>query len=292
MEYAIDRQTLVDRVLEGYAHAGIHADRARLRLLALGAAARGVPTVRPRRGEPPPGRGRLPRHRRRRRPRDARRTASRSSLRLFLATTDPDGLKAAPFIQGWLRRASGIDVSIRSMTDAKLYDNWYELRLGHDHLLMGHGPRSGLPPVDLHERASAGTGATRATANPEYDVSTRSSRRRSTPDAAARDRDRDAADALRGHARDRAVVPERIRGVARRPVDRLRPVARARRRSCSGGTRTRPVLVRPIDGRGPHRRPEAGPTGWMWLVGVGAARWAAIGLASSRRRRRADAYYV
>ena len=46
----------------------IHADRAGLRLLALGAAARGVPRLRPRRGEPPPRRSRLPRHRWRRRP--------------------------------------------------------------------------------------------------------------------------------------------------------------------------------------------------------------------------------
>ena len=46
------------------------------------------------------------------------------NLRLFLASTDPDGLEAAPFIQGWLDEV-GIDVSIRSMTDAKLYDIWF-----------------------------------------------------------------------------------------------------------------------------------------------------------------------
>ena len=59
----------------------------------------------------------------------AGRTARRSNCRLFLASTDPDGFKAAPFIQGWLDEI-GIDVSVRSMTDAKLYDNWYECSTG------------------------------------------------------------------------------------------------------------------------------------------------------------------
>ena len=42
---------------------------------------------------------------------------------MYTASTDPDGIKAAPFIQGWLSEL-GIDVSLRSMTDAKLYDVW------------------------------------------------------------------------------------------------------------------------------------------------------------------------
>jgi peptide/nickel transport system substrate-binding protein len=44
--------------------------------------------------------------------------------RLFVATTDPQGINAAPFIQGWLRDV-GIESSVRSMTDSKLYDQWY-----------------------------------------------------------------------------------------------------------------------------------------------------------------------
>ena len=48
--------------------------------------------------------------------------------------------------------------------------------------------------------------------------------------------------------------------------------------------------VRPIDGAD-LTSTEAGPTGWMWLLGS-ALIGGGIGLASSRRRRRADAYYV
>ena len=46
-------------------------------------------------------------------------------LRLFTESTDPDGVKAAPFIQGWLEEI-GIDVSLRSMGQAKLFDIWIE----------------------------------------------------------------------------------------------------------------------------------------------------------------------
>jgi peptide/nickel transport system substrate-binding protein len=44
--------------------------------------------------------------------------------RLFLATTDPAAIKAAPFVQGWLSDI-GIEVSTKTMTDSKLYDQWY-----------------------------------------------------------------------------------------------------------------------------------------------------------------------
>jgi peptide/nickel transport system substrate-binding protein len=44
--------------------------------------------------------------------------------RLYVATTDPDGINAAPFVQEYLRDI-GIETSIRSMTDSKLYDQWY-----------------------------------------------------------------------------------------------------------------------------------------------------------------------
>ena len=72
--------------------------------------------------------------------------------RLFIATTDPAAIKAAPFVEGWLRDI-GIDASTKSMTDSKLYDQWY----GFDWDLIiyswGVGPRSGLHPVELHQRA-------------------------------------------------------------------------------------------------------------------------------------------
>jgi peptide/nickel transport system substrate-binding protein len=46
------------------------------------------------------------------------------TFRLFNATTDPDGQKAAPFIRGWLNDI-GIGVTIQTFTDVKLYDYWY-----------------------------------------------------------------------------------------------------------------------------------------------------------------------
>ena len=46
------------------------------------------------------------------------------NFRLFLSTTDPDGQKAAPFIRGWLNDI-GIGVTVQTFTDVKLYDYWY-----------------------------------------------------------------------------------------------------------------------------------------------------------------------
>ncbi|MGH2630231.1 MAG: ABC transporter substrate-binding protein [Actinomycetota bacterium] len=45
--------------------------------------------------------------------------------RVFVATSDSPALKAAPFIQGWLEDV-GIQTSVKSMTDSKLYDQWYD----------------------------------------------------------------------------------------------------------------------------------------------------------------------
>jgi peptide/nickel transport system substrate-binding protein len=46
-------------------------------------------------------------------------------FRLFLATTDPDGIKAAPFITNWLKDI-GIKVTTQTMTDSKLFVEWYD----------------------------------------------------------------------------------------------------------------------------------------------------------------------
>jgi peptide/nickel transport system substrate-binding protein len=45
-------------------------------------------------------------------------------LRLFDSVADPDGLRAAAFIRGWMKDI-GIDVTIKSMTDPQLYHLWY-----------------------------------------------------------------------------------------------------------------------------------------------------------------------
>lgn len=46
-------------------------------------------------------------------------------FRLFLSTTDPDGIKAAPFITNWLKDI-GIKVTTQTLTDSKLFVEWYD----------------------------------------------------------------------------------------------------------------------------------------------------------------------
>ena len=77
----------------------------------------------------------------------------RSSCKLLTASTDAALFKSAPFIEGWLE-SIGIDVSVTTMTDAKLYDIWLE-SLDWDMIIYawGVGPDSGLHPVELHHRA-------------------------------------------------------------------------------------------------------------------------------------------
>ena len=159
-------------------------------------------------------------------------------LRLYTASTDPDGIKAAPFIQGWLGEL-GIDVTLRSMTDAKLYDVWLG-SLDWDLIIYswGVGPDPDFILSSFTSR-QCGFWSDTCYSNPEYDELYKL--QQTTIDEAARQQvvSGDAADHLPRHAGDRAVVPEHVRGVAVGPMDGVRSVARARRRRRSGGTTTR-----------------------------------------------------
>ena len=87
--------------------------------------------------------------------------------RLFLATTDSDGIKAAPFVQGWLRDI-GIETSIRSMTDSKLYDQWY----GFDWDLIVYSWGVGPDPdfiLSSFTSGQCGYWSDTCYSNPEYD---------------------------------------------------------------------------------------------------------------------------
>jgi peptide/nickel transport system substrate-binding protein len=87
--------------------------------------------------------------------------------RLFVATTDSDGIKAAPFVQGWLRDI-GIETSIRSMTDSKLYDQWY----GFDWDLIIYSWGVGPDPdfiLSSFTSGQCGYWSDTCYANPEYD---------------------------------------------------------------------------------------------------------------------------
>jgi peptide/nickel transport system substrate-binding protein len=87
--------------------------------------------------------------------------------RLYLATTDPQAIKASPFIQGWLRDI-GIDVSTKTMTDSKLYDEWYSFDWDMIVYSWGVGPD---PDFILSSFTSNQCGYWSDTcyANPEYD---------------------------------------------------------------------------------------------------------------------------
>lgn len=88
--------------------------------------------------------------------------------RLFLATTDPAAIKAAPFIRGWLRDV-GIDVSIKTMTDSKLYDQWY----GFDWDLIVYSWGVGPDPdfiLSSFTSEQCGYWSDTCYANPDYDA--------------------------------------------------------------------------------------------------------------------------
>ena len=88
--------------------------------------------------------------------------------------TDPAAIKAAPFIEGWLRDI-GIDVSTKTMTDSKLYDHWY----GFDWDLIIYSWGVGPDPdfiLSSFTSDQCGYWSDTCYANPEYDGSTRSSR--------------------------------------------------------------------------------------------------------------------
>lgn len=87
--------------------------------------------------------------------------------RLFLATTDPAAIKAAPFIQGWLRDV-GIGVSTKTMTDAKLFDQWY----GFDWDLIIYSWGTGPDPdflLSSFTTDQCGFWSDTCYSNPEYD---------------------------------------------------------------------------------------------------------------------------
>ena len=87
--------------------------------------------------------------------------------RLFIATTDPAAIKAAPFVEGWLRDI-GIDASTKSMTDSKLYDQWY----GFDWDLIIYSWGVGPDPdfiLSSFTSEQCGYWSDTCYANPEYD---------------------------------------------------------------------------------------------------------------------------
>ena len=193
---------------------------------------------------------------------------------------------------GALRRrrgseTSGSTSSTKSMTDSKLYDQWYGFDWDMIIYSWGMGPD---PDFILSSFTSEQCGYWSDTcyANPEYDDLYEEQQ-------VALDRTerqgivyRDAADDLRGHARDRAVVPQLLRGVAVRPLGGLRSLARARRRGVLG----QPLLVRRAragDQRARRWRTDSGMPAAVWVGGLVAVA-AVVGVTILARRRRSEHY--
>ena len=116
--HAIDRETIVDRVLDGPRQAGRDAERLPRPEVDARARARGGLDFDLDKANADPRRGRLQGHRRRRRPRDAGRRRSRSTSRTWCAPTARPARPMAEFFTGWLKRDRHRDHAARSTTTA------------------------------------------------------------------------------------------------------------------------------------------------------------------------------
>jgi peptide/nickel transport system substrate-binding protein len=285
VEYAIDRQTLVNRVVRGYASPGttpiapvypywhwepppdvsVGFDPAKARQILddagyLDTNGDGVREM--------PGGGRP------------------LKLRLFDSVSDPDGLRAAPFIQAWLRDV-GIGVTIRSMTDPQLFNVWYAFDWDMLIYSWGTGPDPDflLSSFTAHE---CGTWSDTCYADPQYDALYRQQQtevdrtaRKQTVDQMQQIIYRDVPEIVLWYPNSfEAWRADKWTGFVRWPepdgVVFWGNVYSAR-------------FVHPKAGGGVVHA-EGGPSGVMWLAGLGLI---ALALAlSAARRRRLDEYYA
>jgi peptide/nickel transport system substrate-binding protein len=88
-------------------------------------------------------------------------------LRLFVESSDSDGIKAAPFIREWLGDI-GVEASIKTFTDTKLYDLWY----GFDWDMLIYSWGTGPDPdflLSTFTTDQCGYWSDTCYANPEFD---------------------------------------------------------------------------------------------------------------------------
>lgn len=207
-------------------------------------------------------------------------------LRLFDAVTDPDGLRAAPFIQGWLKDI-GIDVTIRSMTDPQLYHLWYAFDWDMLIYSWGTGPDPDflLSSFTAHE---CGTWSDTCYANAQYDDLYRQQQtqidpavRQATVDEMQQIIYRDVPEIILWYPNSfEAWRADKWSGFVRWPE----PDGVA-----FWGNAYSARFVHPKAGGGVARA-ENGPSGVMWIIAI-AVIFAGI-LASGSRRRRVDEYYA
>ncbi|MFN8232360.1 MAG: ABC transporter substrate-binding protein [Actinomycetota bacterium] len=207
-------------------------------------------------------------------------------LRLYTSSVDPDGIKAAAFIGAWLRWL-GIGSSQRSMTDSKLYDLWYSF--DWDLIIYSWGVTPD-PDFILSSFTSGQCGFWSDTcyANPEYDRLYKQQQTTLDPDERALIVDemqqiiyRDTPEIVLWYANwFEAWRADRWTGFVRWPE----PDGSVLWENYYSARVVRPCRTQPVS------QPESGPAGWMWLVGMGLVAIAIV-LAAARRRR-LDTYYA
>ena len=218
--------------------------------------------------------------------RESPETGEPLQLRLFVESADSDGLDAATYIQAWLRDV-GIDASFRTMTWSKLLDFWYE----HDwDMLISSWSTGPDPDLLLWSFTSGQCGldlwSDTCYSNPEYDALYIEQQTLLDPD-------------------ERQAVVHEMQQILYRDMPEIQlwyPNSFEAWRSDRwtgflpwpepDGLRfhTYSVMnIRPVTGA-VAAGPDAGPSGIVWLVGLGLL--VGMLLLTRRRHRRADAYYA
>ena len=209
-------------------------------------------------------------------------------LKLLTASTDADMFKSAPFIEAWLEDI-GIDVTVKTMTDAKLYDIWLE-SLDWDLIIYawGVGPDPDFI-LSSFTTGQCGYWSDTCYSNPEYDelyklqqTTIDETERQAIVQQMQQIIFQDVPEIVLWYPNSfEAWRSDRWTGFVRWPE----PDGVA-----FWGNIYSARSVRPISDQAVLTAPESGPPGWMWLAGFGVVALAI--LIAARRRRRLDAYYA
>ena len=183
----------------------------------------------------------------------------------------------------------GIDVTVTTMTDAKLYDIWLE-SLDWDLIIYswGVGPDPDFI-LSSFTTGQCGFWSDTCYSNPEYDELYK--QQQSTIDETERQAIVTQMQQIIFRDTPEIVLwyPNSFEAWRRGPMDGLRAMARARRHGVLGEHVLRAARAADLRRRGLRNR-KPGLQGWVWLVGIGVVALAI--LAAAARRRRLDAYYA
>ena len=209
------------------------------------------------------------------------------NLRLFLSTTDPDGIKAAPFLTNWFEQI-GVGRHDPDVQRQQALRGVVRLRLGPDRVLVGHRPRSRLPalrldhePVRVLERHVLERRRVRQALRGAADGARRG--------RAAGDRARDAADLLRGGPEIVLWYPNSFEGWRSDRWEGFVPWPEP-----DGvrffGNQYSVMQVHPVDESSGAAASVEGASTLLW-IGAGAVVLALIAVPIARRRRKGDDAY-